>query len=335
MTNVEEYFRRVIGEFEQPVKDKLNNTISTESIFPVLGKPKINRELDKKIEEEKDELERISKETWKEMERSGLDIVAFYAPYHIYGRNWGIYFYETKIFSFAYIVWQRCGGSFSEVLNTIFKFILTHEMFHFKVELLFTIDEEVGCGVSYSSHVKNNSSQELEEALATSVSLRKRIIPTIKAELEKICQNLPNGYGKWNTYASPRAFDTGLRRLFPHRRLPYIFVHTPILTPYISQEVPNYVIFLPSKIAGDILCLLTANKRIDDLLRCIRKKFNVKIEVSHGAKHMKIYFPGQVRPITFSYGLRKGIPPYILSEISRALNMDRKRLLRECFGIPV
>ncbi|MEM2619388.1 MAG: hypothetical protein QXL58_04970 [Candidatus Hadarchaeales archaeon] len=150
----------MLGRFSVPVKHPRGTPIS-ENTIPVRGEiAERERAQDENrvFSEYGEELQKIWERTWEEMREWGIEALAFYAPYHFYGTNWGIYFYEDRLLSFAYHLWKKCGGPFGESFILAFKFVHKHELFHFNLEFLSTVGEEI---TGKNIYRKNNSDPSL------------------------------------------------------------------------------------------------------------------------------------------------------------------------------
>lgn len=82
-----------------------------------------------------------------------IDFIAFYCPYHNHGENYGIYINALKFALFVVKVMDDTGYTFDEAKEFALDLILTHEMFHYLVEVYTTsIEYATGNFIIYSNY---------------------------------------------------------------------------------------------------------------------------------------------------------------------------------------
>ena len=160
------------------------------------------------------ELLEIDREGVKsQMKDKGIEAIAFYAPYHFFGdRYWGIYYYADAT---AYFCEELFGKVNTNTLKRAITIIREHELFHFTIEVMFTMLELIFRTPIYKPIQNDQKAKELEEALATAVKFNKSS-GQLKSKLKKLLSTLPNGYKNYGNYISEQDFKQGLTDLiFP------------------------------------------------------------------------------------------------------------------------
>jgi hypothetical protein len=160
------------------------------------------------------ELLEIDREGIKsQMKDKGIEAIAFYAPYHFFGdRHWGIYYYADAT---AYFCEELFGKVNTNTLKRAITIIREHELFHFTIEVMFTMLELIFRTPIYKPMWYDQKAKELEEALATAVKFNKSS-GQLKSKLNKLLSTLPNGYKNYSNYISEQDFKQGLTDLiFP------------------------------------------------------------------------------------------------------------------------
>jgi hypothetical protein len=148
-----------------------------------------------------------------QMKDKGIEAIAFYAPYHFFGdRYWGIYYYADAT---AYFCEELFGKVNTNTLKRAITIIREHELFHFTIEVMFTMLELIFRTPIYKPIQNDQKARELEEALATAVKFNKSS-GQLKSKLKKLLSTLPNGYKNYGNYISEQGFKQGLTDLiFP------------------------------------------------------------------------------------------------------------------------
>jgi hypothetical protein len=148
-----------------------------------------------------------------QMKDKGIEAIAFYAPYHFFGdRYWGIYYYADAT---AYFCEELFGKVNTNTLKRAITIIREHELFHFTIEVMFTMLELIFRTPIYEPLWYDQKAKELEEALATAVKFNKSS-GQLKSKLNKLLSTLPNGYKNYSNYISEQDFKQGLTDLiFP------------------------------------------------------------------------------------------------------------------------
>jgi hypothetical protein len=139
----------------------------------------------------------------------GIEAIAWYAPIHHYGRYyWGIYYDLNAIVYFCEELFGRPVDT--NLLNEGIKIIRNHELFHFKIEMLWT-SIEIACNNPkyYTSYYNVNN--PYEEALATAIQYKKAY--KYRKRLKDILDNLPYGYNEYKDYLSNSKFREAISEI--------------------------------------------------------------------------------------------------------------------------
>jgi len=314
-----------------------------------------------KIGEEK------SEETMEAIRKHGTEAIAFYAPFHFYYPSyWGVYIIEDRLYGFAYLVYQKIrtkGILFDDIVELCRKCILEHEYFHFRTEFFSLVWEDFAEKIVYKRFKRENQPYcEMEEALANAYEVRKSILISRKQHIHgfshairDLCRDAPAGYNNFENCLRGHQikneciyeFVTHILKVVDDVRLvtnrislvskglsyaSWFPTHS-FMRENILRQIPEYVCQPPSIPSDKRLYMILANKRIDDLLTCLERKYGCKIRDNHG-KHPKIELPnGKKISYSYSSSRRKGIYPRLIKEIASSLGIEKKEILKECFGI--
>jgi hypothetical protein len=156
---------------------------------------------------------------FSEEESAGADAVAHYKPWHVWGEDWGIYFFAEQFRDFSASTAQLAGTSYAEVEPFVMRQILEHELTHFEFEVIGTKLEAIHGVPLYRSYLLYRYSHltrwtgppwargrhpgPTEEALATwrevLYSRRKKPKPPAgyQAAASKLADASPPGYNAW------------------------------------------------------------------------------------------------------------------------------------------
>ncbi|MFW6009481.1 MAG: hypothetical protein ACOCP8_09485 [archaeon] len=106
------------------------------------------------------------------IEECGTESIAFYAPYHFYGDNFGIYIKSRQFLSLFKNIITKTSLNLKKAREFALDILLTHERFHYIVELYATILEHytkknIYENYNYKFYVKNFRTKDcIEETLA-------------------------------------------------------------------------------------------------------------------------------------------------------------------------
>lgn len=160
-----------------------------------------------------------------EDESAGADAIAHYKPWHVWGDDWGIYFFAEPFRDFVAATAQLSGGAYGLFEPFVMGQILEHELTHFEFEVIGTKLEAIHGRPLYRSYLFHRYSTltrwtgppwargphpgPTEEAIATwrEVYYARRKKPTpprgYQAAASKLADAAPAGYNSW------RCADTG------------------------------------------------------------------------------------------------------------------------------
>jgi hypothetical protein len=164
-----------------------------------------------------------------EEESAGADAIAHYKPWHVWGADWGIYFFAKQFRDFVAATARISGAAYSQLEPFVLRQILEHELTHFEFEVLGTKLEGIYGKPLYRRYLFDRYRQPTrwtgppwargpnpgptEEAIATwrevSYSRRKKPAspPGYQAAASKLADASPPGYNAW------RCADTGNEHL--------------------------------------------------------------------------------------------------------------------------
>ncbi len=114
----------------------------------------------------------------QEVATTGVEALAYYAPFHFYARRWGIYIRDFGLADLAckFLGRRKLTSADNWVLECAYHFLLQHEYFHFQTEvgvsryeiLLFqgALSSEMYLDHVYLRHFLDRESSWLEESVA-------------------------------------------------------------------------------------------------------------------------------------------------------------------------
>ena len=165
-----------------------------------------------------DENRRIGEETLGEIERSGIDVLAWYSSFR-HHTVWGIFIRRSAIKGFAYQFVTKTGQPLQHCLRAAYEVLYGHELLHFQVDCGYLKLDELVAAHSLSgsdpylqSRDLNQPWDDLEEALANARTLYKTR-GLFKPELARILKNSPHGYRDFGQYRFKIDFMAALDRL--------------------------------------------------------------------------------------------------------------------------
>jgi hypothetical protein len=150
---------------------------------------------------------------------AGADAIAHYKPWHIWGEDWGIYFFAGPFRDFVASTAQLAGCSFAQLEPFVLRQVLEHELTHFEFEVVGTKLEAILQQPLYRSYLferysrptrwtgspwaRGSRTGPLEEAIATWREIRysRRKTPKpptgYQAAASKLADASPPGYNAW------------------------------------------------------------------------------------------------------------------------------------------
>lgn len=160
-----------------------------------------------------------------EEESAGADAIAHYKPWHVWGDDWGIYFFAKPFRDFVAATVQLSGAAYGQLEPFVMRQVLEHELTHFEFEVIGTKLEAIYGQPLYRSYIVQRFSRSTrwtglpwargrhpgpaEEAIATWREIRysrqKKPAPPrgYQAAASKLADAAPAGYNAW------RCADTG------------------------------------------------------------------------------------------------------------------------------
>ena len=156
---------------------------------------------------------------FSEEESAGADAVVHYKPWHVWGADWGIYFFAEPFRDFAASTARLAGVAYADVEPFVMRQLLEHELTHFEFEVIGTKFEAIYRTPMYRSYLVHRYSRRTrwtappwsrgrhpgptEEALATwrevHYSRRKKPKPPAgyQTAASKLADASPPGYNAW------------------------------------------------------------------------------------------------------------------------------------------
>ena len=164
----------------------------------------------------------------------GVDVLAFYLPFHFYQHQWGIYLRASGVIYLACvlkgpatrrstrIVDELAGHEYTHLVPGDEKFLRLaelilweHEVFHFASELAASRSELIAKKHVYSPYFSDRSAAAHEEALANAQALThgvKKHPQAIQNRLHGWMKGQGSGYRDFDQWISARAFSQGMSR---------------------------------------------------------------------------------------------------------------------------
>ncbi|MGK2932076.1 MAG: hypothetical protein ACSLFD_04820 [Solirubrobacterales bacterium] len=255
----------------------------------------------------------------QEVRERGWDVVAFYAPYHRHGHDFGIYFCFEPFASLVHLMSSRTAVSenFAATWDILHDAVLTHERFHFAVELAATHAEvTTGAPTLYDARLRRYRSTsglrragQVEEAIATAdeVIAARRRSPGLAGELELLSIDVA-GYGDFGSYISRKLRAGGQQQIVEDllgAATSGELLARHIARPYF-ESVPEHWL-IPRSLSVELRDLLprTFPLPISKVLAHARRH---GADVQQRTKHQAIVVPGKPRPVTISKNWGKEIP---------------------------
>ena len=156
---------------------------------------------------------------FSEQDSAGADAVAHYKPWHIWGEDWGIYFFAEPFRDFAASAAQLASAPYAQIEPFVFRQVLEHELTHFEFEVIGTKLEAIYGTPLYRSYLVHRYSTStrwtgppwargchpgpVEEAIATwrevRYSRRKKPRPPAgyQTAASRLADASPPGYNAW------------------------------------------------------------------------------------------------------------------------------------------
>jgi hypothetical protein len=268
----------------------------------------------------------------------GWDAVAVYAPFHRHGPSlWGIYFLGDPFLGAVDVVQSRMAEtdalrSQAWLFKALHEAVLTHELFHFRVEWAATHAEVVtGSESLYNSYLTLGRHDGLveaaltEEAIATAEEIHRaqRIDPALASALSELSNGLP-GYGDFRQYLGGEAANghqfvmsnlsgkvstgelLGKQNAWTyHRSIPVRWI-----LPRIKVD----------RLYGLLLRIFSLSIR--DVVRDARRRTGVTVEASGGTHPLKIRVEGK-RPVPLSRNWSdQRVPEFVVKQLAALFDLS-------------
>jgi hypothetical protein len=157
---------------------------------------------------------------FSEEKAPGADEIAHYKPWHVWGEDWGIYFFAERFRDFVAATARLSGGAYGQLEPFVLRQLLEHELTHFEFEVVGTKLEAIYGTPLYRSYLfdryqqptrwtgppwsrRANHPGPVEEAIATwrevRYARRKKPAPPpgYQAAASKLADAAPPGYNAW------------------------------------------------------------------------------------------------------------------------------------------
>jgi hypothetical protein len=221
-----------------------------------------------------------------EVERFGMDALAFWVPFHFYRQRWGIYIRTSGVLYLAEVL--KGGGLLpgdEEYCDLAEDILLKHERMHAMIEIACTRAEMVGWRSLYQPYFADPVAWEHEEALANAQDDK----PQVRARAEAWMRLQGPGYRDFGKFLDSRKFSRGVDRA-AHLML------KPLPPPVPKASAPSKTFLFYEGTRYNI-----PKKRINDLpashatiLRPFPKQFGIQVLVhsnDHPPPHIHIQMP--------------------------------------------
>jgi len=225
------------------------------------------------IESGEDELVDISKDV-KEVEKNrNPDVYAYYLPFHFYRTKWGIYIKASGILAItAYLLGQKnLIGIDTSIINAVYRILLEHEAFHYKVELACSRFEIPLIELLNIHGIKNYPylwyfsapiAAEHEEAMANAHALTQleayhnKVKPCstsqyqmIRALIFQFMDSQPSGYKDYGSYLHKNDFKHGQDKTIDSiRDSTYLNIISPSISKPPPSQIPGRQFFLDNNL---------------------------------------------------------------------------------------
>lgn len=148
-------------------------------------------------------------------EEWGIDVLAYYLPFHFNRRRWGIYLRSHGIVHLASLLKKGpLGIADARTVQLARDILFEHEFFHFLTEAAATRCEFYARRKLYRPYYAQAPAWNLEEALANAHAFRRTIrrdAAVFHAQVFGIMKRSPVGYRDFDNFLGPSKFVTGQR----------------------------------------------------------------------------------------------------------------------------
>ncbi|MDA8227295.1 MAG: HD domain-containing protein [Desulfitobacterium hafniense] len=228
-----------LGEEPGLNSEQLKSEVLYEPIYPVSSLAELYKpapELGRKARESQGDFKNIFRDIPKLFSNKRcetLDIIAGYRPYHYNGPTYGIYIDLLKFTMFIRWVMEKGGLGIDEAKIFALDMVLTHQRFHYLVELYATMAELSSGNFELYANYKQLYSQvwSTEECIEETIANDFLLLSHPNWEVKKLellayyFERQLNGYHEANGVTSDNRQDFYLRlelEMFPKKTLPKI-----------------------------------------------------------------------------------------------------------------
>jgi len=145
----------------------------------------------------------------------GIDVIAYYLPFHFHLKDWGIYVLSSGILQVSSEFASTRGKRVpSNLANLAYRVLFHHERFHFLTEMACSRAELVLAAPLYARYYHNGYAVACEEALATAHAFRTAVRgepADVSKMVERWMKAQGPGYRDFTRCVTPSAFTDWLR----------------------------------------------------------------------------------------------------------------------------
>lgn len=250
----------------------------------------------------------------------GADAIAHYKPWHLWGADWGIYFFAEPFRDFAASTARLAAAPYADIEPFVMRQVLEHEMAHFEFEVIGTKLEAIHRVPLYRSYLvhryawptrwtgppwaRGRHPGPTEEALATwrevHYSRRKKPKPPAgyQAAASKLADAAPPGYNAW------RCGDKGNPHLanLVNAAVNSLILGAPIVTPPIHDLTQEDFGDVPVYWRGDP-ALIPASAPPKDFTRPTPRRLETWLRKNKAEIHSEL---GKGSHVRFTWRGRRG-----------------------------
>ena len=287
-------------------------------------------------------------------ESPNVDLYAYYLPFHFYRRRWGVYIKASGILAIAaHLSKERFASSLTYYqLNSVFRVLLEHELFHHRVELACARAEipmldllrangvpdspyqwyffDSDGGLHEEAMANANAIRELGkwQAKASSTHSKNR---AFEARMSSFLESQPAGYRDFGLWVDDRRFRLGKEKVIDEFRRSLLPRALKVKSDLPSGLVPGHVYFRERGVQGcPVYLVMDSASRHLRRVRPFPRAFGMRILVhtnDHPPPHVHLE-----RPVGKEYG-RYSWPDFEplkgAAPIPRALKKDLGGYLEE------
>lgn len=244
----------------------------------------------------------------------GVDVLAYYLPYHFYGKKvWGIYLRATGILELAAsIKGSVVSRGDDDAVRASTRVLFNHEFFHCHTEAAATRAEVVVRDAVYRHYFHDRHAAEREEAMANAAAYRllEKSFPVFaKAVREWMIRQGP-GYRRFGDYGASKDFHKGKRQCSQHivRFVPSRFddplasacrqagTLPPWPLPPLHPKLPSEFLFGKISPRSVPTYLVIEPGIAQQVLRPLAKFAGVRVQAHRSREHLPPHFHVEIPP---------------------------------------